>query len=148
MFEWVKKLSFKPKIFQYTNDTNQPSTSTGLNKLNPVSLSNYIFSTDCILCGKKRPNLKINDSVQKLCDSCQNLDQIAFAKLQINFQKSEKKMIGLIKICQICTGNNNHNIGLKNECISMDCPNNFFLLNSKQEYQKTDYVRKIIHDFF
>lgn len=126
----------------------QPTLDSRLNKQNTVSLSKYIFSTDCILCGKKRPNLKKDDNSQKLCNTCQKLDQTSLVKLQINFQKSEKKMIGLMKICQICTGNNNYNLSLKNECISMDCPNNFILLNSKQEYQKSEYIRKVIDECF
>ena len=145
VFEWIKNLSFKPKIFQYTNDINQaPSTSSGVGKANPVSLSSYIFSTDCVLCGQKRGKL----DKQKICDKCRKLDQTALTKLRVNFQRSEKKLLGLIRVCQSCTGSRQFNMGFRNECISMDCPNNFLLLNAKQEYQKTDYIRNVIDEYF
>jgi biotin synthase-related radical SAM superfamily protein len=127
VFESVKSMSFKPKIFQYTNELN-PAPGTSLAKCNPVSLSNYIYSTDCILCGEKRsPNMFAN---------------------KLNFQRAEKKLVNLIKVCQLCASNRSYNMGLKNDCISMDCQNNFLLLNAKQEYQKTNHVRDIIDEYF
>ena len=148
MFEWVKSMSFKPKIFQYTNELN-PAPGTSLAKCNPVSLSNYIYSTDCILCGEKRsPNMFANKLKNKLCDKCANIDQVSLVKLRLNFQRAEKKFVNLIKVCQLCASNRSYNIGLKNDCISMDCKNNFLLLNAKQEYQKTNHVRDIIDEYF
>ena len=140
-FEWVKNLSFKPKIFQYSNDSDQLTVG--------VSLSNYIFLTDCILCGKKRSSCKLKDTnSNKLCDKCKNLDQFSLTKLRFNFQKSEKKLMNLLRVCQMCTGNSNSNMVTRNECISMDCPNNFLLLDAKQDVQKTDYIRHVIDDYF
>lgn len=148
----MKSISFKPKIFQYTNEMNQKTAAvpgTSLSKANPVSLSNYIYSTDCILCGEKRSPNKLADKIRKrLCDTCANVDQTSLVKLRLNFQKAERKLMNLIKVCQMCTRNGSYNMGLKNECITMDCQNNFLLLNAKQEYQKTNYVRDIIEEYF
>jgi len=136
-FEWVKNLSFKPKIYQFAKDSKQ--TSAG------VSLSNYIFLTDCVLCGCKLPS---SNSSYKLCNKCKNLGQLAHTKLRYSFQKSEKKFISLIKMCQVCTGTASCTDLARTECISIDCPNNLLILNAGQELQKTEYTRNMIDEYF
>ena len=141
-FEWVKNLSLKPKIFQFLNEDNQSA------KQNPVSLSNYIYSTDCILCGRKRSAGKLNEK-QKLCHKCKNLEPVSLAKLNMNFQKSELKLVKFRRICQMCTASNSLSMGVKqHDCVSMDCPNNFLLHQTKQEFQKKDYIHKVIDEYF
>lgn len=140
VFDWVKNVSFRPKIFKFTSDYESSTSGKPT-----VSISNYIYSTDCVLCGKKRES-----SQEQLCSTCLKLDQLSLFKLRLGIQKSEKKLFSLFKICQICTGNTNQNyLNFKpNECVSIDCPNNFLLLTAKQEFKQSDFIRKTIDEFF
>ena len=135
VFDWVGNLSFRPKIFKFAND--------GTDSKAAVSISNFVFSTDCVLCGKQRESAK-----EQLCKSCKSLDQLTMYKLRMGIQKSEIKLMNLIKICQICTANYNVNTNIKNECISIDCPNIFLLLNAKQEFKQSEFIRKTIDELF
>ncbi len=136
VFEWIKSLSFKPKVFQYLADNLITTKAT---------ISNFIYSTDCILCGKKRENIDLK-SKQNLCSSCSNLDQTRLTKLKMKFQKSEKRFQTINKICQLCN-NNAHSLS-KNECCSLDCPNTFLSIDVTNDLKKTNYIRKIIDELF
>ena len=136
VFEWVKSLSFKPKVFQYLADNLIVSNNT---------ISNFIYSTDCILCGRKRENLD-SKSKKNLCLNCSSLDQVKLAKLEMKFQKSEKRFQSINKVCQLC--NNNTHLLSKNECCSLDCPNTFLNISVKQDLKKTNYIRNIIDELF
>jgi DNA polymerase zeta len=141
VFEWIKTVSFKPKVFQYLAEGLASSATTN-------TISNFIFSTDCVLCGSKR---ELKGAKNYLCKKCSALDQSSLAKLKLKFQKCELRLQNLIKICQLCTSNQYLNINLalvKNECSSLDCPNTFLLSSSKQDFKKSDYVRKVIDEYF
>lgn len=140
VYDWVKSLSFKPKVFQFSSEQN-------LNQ--GVSLAKYIFSTDCVLCGKKREMMGKGASAQRgLCQKCFSLDQSSLAKLMVKFNKSEKRLENILKICQLCTSNKNLNLNYKHDCNSLDCPNNFLYLNASQDLKKTNYIRNVIDQFF
>ena len=134
VFEWVKSMSFKPRVFQFSADMTTNNT-----------ISNFIYSTDCVLCGKKREN-SVSKSNKNLCTNCSNLDQLKFSKLKLKFLKSERRYSSINKVCQLC--NNNTSFNSKNECCSLDCPNTFLNISINQELKKTDYIRRIIDEFF
>ena len=140
VFDWIKNVSFRPKIFKFTNDYESASSGKPT-----ISISNFIYSTDCVLCGKKRES-----SQEQLCSNCKKLDQVSLYKLRLGIQKSEKKMTNFFKLCQICTGaiGQNYFNFKPNECVSTDCPNNFLLLIAKQEFKQSDFVRKTIDEYF
>lgn len=139
VFDWVKSLSFKPKVFQYAFEKNL--------KLNqPVSMANFVYSADCVLCARKRDadqNFKSG-----LCDKCQKLDQTDLCKLFYRFNKNEKKMDKILKMCQLCTGDKNLNFNNKHECKTLDCSIKFIYSCESQNLIKTNYLRNIIDKFF
>lgn len=146
VFDWIKSLSFKPKVFQYLAD-QQPSQQSVPS--NPSMLSHFIYSADCVLCGKKRENCKYSAKNRSgLCDKCQRLDQQSISRLLFKFNRTEKHLTQLVKVCQLCTGNDKLNLNAKNDCCSLDCPNTFHCLEAKQELKKTNYIRKVIDQFF
>jgi DNA polymerase zeta len=160
VYEWIKGVSFKQRLFQYYfnhNSSNQEAKGghkDGHQDLAlarhtaAISMTKYVYSTDCVLCGKRRNANALDKSKQGLCVKCSRLSQANLTKLRIRFQKSERRLFSLARICQMCTSNQNLNGILKGECCSLDCPNNFMLINAKQEHKKTDYVRKIVDEFF
>jgi DNA polymerase zeta len=133
--DWVRKLSFKPKIFQYLND-NQLQ----INPHQPITIANYIYSNDCVLCGCKKQDR------EGLCSKCSNLNQHDLAKLRVKFQKCERKYFNLTKVCQMCTYD--WKKMKSGDCISLDCPNNFTCISAKQDLKKSNYIRKIIDNLF
>ena len=139
VFEWVKTLSFKPKVFQYTMEK-----SVKYNQ--PISMANFVYSADCVLCAKKR-NAGLN-SKSGLCDKCQQLDQNDLSKLFYKFNRNEKKIDNILKMCQFCTGDKNLNLNNQHKCKSLDCPVSFIYLSEKQNLKKTNYLRNIIDQFF
>lgn len=139
VFDWVKTFSFKPKVFQYTIEK-----SARLNQ--PISVANFVYSADCVLCAKKR-NAGQN-SKSGLCDKCQQLDQNDLCKLFFRFNKNEKKMVNILKMCQLCTGEKNLNVNNRHQCKSLDCPINFIYSCEKQNLKKTHYLRNIVEQFF
>ncbi|RMZ93899.1 DNA polymerase zeta catalytic subunit isoform X2, partial [Brachionus plicatilis] len=116
VFDWVKSLSFKPKIFQY-------AIEKGLKFNQPVSVANFVYSADCVLCGKKL-NAVLN-SKSGLCAECQQLDQNDLCKFEKNMNK-------ILKMCQLCTDDKNLNVNYNHECKSLDCPINFIYISEKQ----------------
>ena len=152
VFDWMKYLSFKPKIFRFTADSSDRDAAGKC----AVSISKYIYSTDCLLCGKKKELTRSSSSSSsssrnktiELCKACSSLDQVSILKLRLGFQKSEKKLMNLLKVCQICTANNNINTNIRTECISIDCPNTFLILNAKQELIQSEFIRKTIDELF
>ena len=138
VFQWVQALSFKPRIFQFSADLNQSRPGAA------VTISNFIYSTDCVLCGRKRQT----QTGKNLCRECARLDQNALTRLRVGFLKSEKRLSSLIKICQLCTANKSLNAFVKSDCVSLDCPNQFLILSAKQDFKKADYVRSVIEQFF
>lgn len=138
VFDWIKHLSFKPKIFRYLNDSTTSVTTT----TTTISIQNYIFSTDCVLCGKKK------DNKDKLCTNCLKIDNVQLFKLKLDFKKTEIKLMNLLKVCQICTASSSLLNQCKNDCISIDCPNNFLIINQMHEFKQADYIRKNIDELF
>ena len=134
VYEWTKALSFKPKVFQYVADSLTTTSNT---------LSNFIYSTDCILCGKKRDNMGAKTN-QSLCQNCSRLDQTKFAKLKLKIQKCEQRFQSITTLCHVCT----NSLSSRNECCSMDCPNTFMAISIRQDMKKTDYIRKVIDEYF
>jgi DNA polymerase zeta len=142
VFDWVKSISFKPKIFHYLNDVgaNNPGTSK--------SIANYIYSTDCVLCGRKRDSIGArNPSKQGLCSKCDSLDQYSLVKLLQKLKKAEKRTETVMKICQLCMSSN-MNLNSRSGCISLDCPNTYLCISAQQDLRKTDYIRKVVDRYF
>lgn len=143
----------KFKIFHYGNI--EVSTSSTTTNAASSRLANYIYSADCVLCGKKCENTKHTKSKRQkqqgrgLCESCESLDQQSIAKLLTKLMRVEKNYTNLMRICQLCTQNDKMSLSMgKNECCSLDCPNNFHCSESKQELKKANYIRKVIDQFF
>ncbi len=170
VFEWLKGVSFKPKVFQFITEQSNNSTSNNNNNTSnktkrrsvqagqmPVSLTSFIYSTDCVLCGSKRDTLSQLGKTKQhlkhgLCERCSQMDQHSLVKLRFKFQRVEKRFNNLVAICSMCTSSNSNMLNeirmSKSDCCSLDCPNTFLLINAKQDLKKTDYIRKTIEEFF
>jgi DNA polymerase zeta len=136
VFDWVKNFSFKQKLFNYQSVPGQAKT-----------ISNYIFSTDCVLCGRKRETSnRENRNKEGLCAKCGSLDQNSLVKLLYKLNRTEKRVDNLMRICMLCTSN--LNVKNKTDCVSLDCPNTYMCINAKQDLKKTDYIRKILDQYF
>lgn len=84
-----------------------------------------------------------------LCQTCEQLDQQSIAKLLGKLMRAEKNHLNIMRVCLLCTQNDKLHLSLgKNECSSLDCPNNFLRLEAMQELKKTNYIRKVIDEFF
>lgn len=118
-------------------------------------LTNYIFSVDCVLCGKKRDQNRVRKQAKQggigggLCETCEQLDQQSIAKLLLKFMRAEKSHSNLMRVCQLCTQNDKLNLSLgRTDCISLDCPNTFECMDASQELKKSNFIRKVIDQFF
>lgn len=138
VFEWVRSVSFKPRVFYYLNN-EASSNTTGASH----SIQNFVYSTNCVLCGKKRDMVLGGRNKQGLCGKCGSLNQDSVHKLLRRLNRNERRVEGLMKICRLCTMSNQ-----KSVCVSLDCPNTFLNINAQQESKKTDYIRKVIDQYF
>ena len=124
-------------------------------------LTNFIFSADCVLCGKKRDAAQVRKQASTarqnqsssinggLCLNCEQLDQQSIAKLLLNLMRTEKSHANLMRVCQLCTQNDKLNLSLgRTDCVSLDCPNTFMCMEARQELRKSNYIRKVIDQFF
>lgn len=127
-------------------------------------LTNFIFSADCVLCGKKRDAAQVRKQASTarqnaannqssinggLCLTCEQLDQQSIAKLLLNLMRTEKSHANLMRVCQLCTQNDKLNLSLgRTDCVSLDCPNTFMCMEARQELKKSNYIRKVIDQFF
>lgn len=143
------------KVFHYGNIGAGDETSAG-SKPTKI-LANFVFSADCVLCGKKRDLTRIRRqaapgsraSAGGLCETCEQLDQQSIAKLLAKLMRSEKSFVNLMRTCQMCTQNDKLNLSLgRTDCASLDCPNTFLCMEARHELKKTNYIRKVIDQFF
>jgi DNA polymerase zeta len=145
VFEWVNTISFRPRI-TFSGDVN---SQTNNNRTSVGVMNRFIYSTDCLLCGKKCDDNNETSS-KNLCAKCLMMDQFEIVKLEYKLQMNEKRMVELNGICQLCLQTKSllNQINFKNQCCSIDCENTFEILNVKKELKKTRYIRDAINDLF
>lgn len=152
VFEWVSHISFKPKIFhkfagvnnQTRNNVTSISIGGGL-----TTLTKFLVTTDCMLCGKKCEQQQQEIGRQGLCSTCSKMDPQMIIKLKIKFKKYEKQYSQLLNVCKGCTSNIEYgNFNKKLDCSSLDCPNLYSCYTTQQHLEKYDYLRDIIDEYF
>ena len=167
VFEWVRGVSFKPKICHYLAGMPLPPPSNATTSADgghfqsrhahhQVNIINFVYSNDCALCGVRRRgehSKSASASVKSrrldgLCDKCASLDQKALARVLEKSRRNELELQSLVSTCASCTSNPSVNATMRNDCCSLDCPTNFRLWSAVQESNKTAYIRQIIEDFF
>jgi DNA polymerase zeta len=141
VFDWVKSVSFKPKIFHFLSEEVAGGGAAA------KSIANYIYSTDCVLCGRKREVTVTSGSKQGLCLKCSGLDQCSLAKLLYKLNRTERRTASVMRVCQLCISSN-MNLNSRTGCISLDCPNTYLCVTSQQDLRKTDYMRKVVDQYF
>lgn len=152
VYEWVSQMSFRQKVFhkaQFDLSTNESTSRSAINFDGLKTLTNYFYATTCILCGLKYDvNKDVEVKKKGLCEICSQFNDDSIIKLKLKFKRTEKRYNQLTNICKQCTSNEQYGNHLSLECLSYDCPNLFLCSSNLSEFNKVDYLRRVIDDYF
>ena len=138
---WFNNMA-KPKIKRQNVDIddidNNINNNKNRRKKNIITLDSYYLSKHCLIC----------DNLTKhkyFCISCRENTQNLCYLIIKNKYKFEKKLNNLKRICRKCICKNDKiNVGINENCISLDCPITFEINKTHKQYRFWSNVNKII----